>query len=110
MKAIWKYPLEGTYREYCLSMPGDAKILCVQCQEVTSSFGNTYKKPTLWVLVDNLSNSGIIERKFRLITTGEGFDDSDLQYIGTFQTNSGAFVGHIFEVIAGLPDNFMEKL
>jgi len=110
MKTIWKFPLEGTYREYCIWMPTDAKILCVQCQPYTSSFGNTYEKPTLWVLVDQDSSRGNIERKFRLITTGEGFDDSELQYIGTFQTDKGAFVGHIFEVVTGLPNKFMEKL
>jgi hypothetical protein len=108
MKTIWKYPLEGTSREYNFWMPKDVKVLCIQCQSTVSTFGNTYEKPTLWVLVENVTE--IIERKFRLITTGEWFDDSDLQYIGTFQGESGAFVGHIFEVVIGLPDKFMEKL
>ena len=46
-------------------------------------------------------NNGTEVRRFALRGTGQYFDyrSNVEKYIGTFQLNEGAFVGHLFEVV-----------
>ena len=71
-------------------MPKGAQILTVQAQ---------HDIPCIWALVE--PKAGLAEeetRKFRMFGTGhEIHDHSELFYIGTFQLNDGAFIGHLFE-------------
>ena len=86
---IYKYQLEITDRQY-VTMPVGAEILSVQTQ---------FDKPTIWALIDK--DEELEERHFRIIGTGHNFTEFEKIYIGTFQTNEGQFVGHLFEITNG---------
>lgn len=95
MKEIWKYEtiVNNEFKEeFNIKMPKNSEILCVQTDEKTNI-------PCLWVMVD--PNCEEFETYyFELIPTGKTFkDDKDREYIGTYQYQKGAFVGHIFEII-----------
>lgn len=82
MKQIWKYDVhDGSIR-----MPIGAKILSVQLQN---------NRPMMWAIVDPNAETEI--RKFEIVGTGMGFNDTNYMYtyIGTFQDNP--FVWHLFE-------------
>lgn len=84
MKTIWKWELEPHTK---ISMPKDAKILCVQMQG---------RNPQLWALVDPLVKEKEI-RQFNTYGTGNNIPDQPGEYIGTFQMESGSLVFHVFE-------------
>ena len=87
MKAIWKYNLKIGHT--MLVMPKDAEILSLQVQ---------HNQPCLWALVDTEA-----EREEVLLTTfGTGHpinedEISNTKFIGTYQLEDGAFVGHVFK-------------
>ena len=81
IKQIWKYKFN-----YGIEMPLDAKILTIQTQD---------GEPTIWALVN--PNNELEIRNFRIVGTGNPFDDTNYTYIGTFQ--DGPFVWHLFEII-----------
>lgn len=65
------------------------KVLTVQDQ-----FGI----PCIWTFGE--ADSMIEERHFLLVGTGAKFEiEEELNYIGTFQLQGGAYIGHLFEVI-----------
>lgn len=85
---IFKYhfPVEN---RVAIMMPKDAHILTVQMQGET---------PRIWAIVDETTE--FETRYFRIINTGDNidFDLPSSRYIGTFQSSSGNYVGHMFEV------------
>ena len=86
-KQIWKFLLFIGKNE--IKMPKGAEILDGQTQ-------NGY--PCIWALVN--PNNETESRYFEAYTTGQDihFDMGiERKYIGTFQTQSGAFVFHLFE-------------
>lgn len=84
-KQIWKFPLPID-SAVGLMMPIGAEILCVQVQ---------HGAPTLWAIVN--PDAGSTQRVFQLVTTGQPFDTYKMKYVGTFQLQGGAFIGHLFE-------------
>lgn len=90
MKQVWKYEFTITDAVQ-LQMPIGAKILSVQLQ------GDL---PCLWALVD--PSEPTKKRYFRIFGTGHNIDLDDSHYIGTFMTDVGALVWHMFEVPAGV--------
>lgn len=80
MATIWKYKIDGS-----IQMPKDAKILTVQNQD-----GEEH----LWALVNPINELEV--RKFIIIGSGQSFDDTDANYIGTYQ--QPPFVWHLFEL------------
>lgn len=84
---VYKYPLTRTYHE--IEMHKGAKVLCVQTQR---------NEGCLWVLCDPIASVEI--RKFIVIGTGQRVDEPIFlreYYIGTFQTDGGNYVFHVFE-------------
>jgi len=84
MKVVYKYAIHETVVS-TLELPKYSKILCVQMQQ---------GKPKIWALVD--TKQPLEARKFLVIYTGQEFQDSGSNYIGTYQV--GALVYHLFEV------------
>lgn len=88
MKKIFKYPVNIVDRQE-IEMPEGAEILTVQNQ------GGVI---CLWAIVDPEKEK--LTRTIRIIGTGHDIADGEAEtliYIGTVQTNGGAFVWHIFE-------------
>jgi hypothetical protein len=83
-KQIWKYPLNGIISN--VEIPMDAEILTVQLQN---------GQPTIWALVN--PKNELESRNFTIVGTGNPFDDTNHQYIGTFQIEP--FVWHLFEIV-----------
>lgn len=87
MKTIYKYPLTLVDKQ-TIEMPMDFQILCIQTQ---------FNKPCIWVMVNpKLPPIGI---KIEIYGTGESITNpypEYLKYIGTFQTNNGHEVYHVF--------------
>jgi len=98
MQTIWKYevPIEDYFE---IMMPKGAKILTVQTQLSELDHGGLVENVCIWCIFDE-NVSGYEKRKFRLAGTGHDIKEDPLlmTYIGTFQTNSGAFIGHLFEL------------
>lgn len=90
MQKILKYKLH-IISNMSLSMPKNARILTVQVQKGLLQ---------IWVLVDTKETQEET-REFSVVTTGEQFNpfNQDYVYIGTFQTENGNFVGHLFEIV-----------
>jgi hypothetical protein len=87
IKQIWKYKVENV-----IEMPIDAEILSVQIQN-----GQMFNA-CIWAKVN--PENELEKRQFVVIGTGHTFDDSDMEYIGTYQ--DGPFVWHLFEVKTNL--------
>lgn len=87
IRVIYKYTLKvATNQE--IEMPANAQVLAVQGQN-----GNA----VMWCLCDKADD--IVPRTFTVITTGDSFNASHCEYVGTLQTDGGRFVGHVFEVL-----------
>ena len=88
VETIHKYPLNVEALP-TIKMPAGAQVLCVQVQKGA---------PCLWAIVD--PDQPLEYRYFRVCGTGYGFgmDRTNSRYIGTFQLDEGAFVGHVFEL------------
>ena len=85
MRTIWKYNFEIT-DVLAIEMPRGAEIIHIDTQSDV---------PSLWALVD--PEAGKEGRRFRIFGTGHPIDSSTLSYLGTFQTNGGQLVFHVFE-------------
>lgn len=83
VRAIWKYDLDVADQR--VAIPEGAEILQVQMQRGVI---------TLWAIVD--PHAPKTPRRFRIIGTGQGFDPTGLDYLGTVQV--GLLVWHVFEV------------
>jgi hypothetical protein len=86
MKSIFKFPLQLRANQ-TVEMQPDAEILSVQKQNETI---------TIWAVVD--PEVEMIQRRFRIVATGEEFTDEGLEYIGTVQLSG--LVWHIFEILS----------
>lgn len=86
-KVVYKYEL-SLHDVVALTLPVEAEILCVQTQR---------EVPCLWARVDLDAQDGTIVRHFRVAGTGHPLRDANEKYIGTFQLQGGAFIGHVFE-------------
>ena len=89
---IYKYVLEVT-DEQTLSLPDESNILTVQTQR---------NEPCLWVLLDTAQTK---RRDVTIWIRGTDHPTGDvigegITYLGTFQLNGGAFVGHVFGKVA----------
>jgi hypothetical protein len=82
IKQIWKYKVENV-----IEMPKEAEILSVQIQN-----GQMFNA-CIWVKVN--PENELEKRQFEVIGTGHSFEDSNKEYIGTYQ--DGPFVWHLFE-------------
>jgi len=81
--SIWKFTLEVTDRQ-SVFIPKGAQLLTVQTQ---------HEKPCLWALV----NPETPTERYEIIIVGTGHPvTADGLYLGTFQLDNGAFVGHTF--------------
>jgi hypothetical protein len=87
VRTIFKYPL-GVAGELGLSMPKGAQLLSVQVQ---------HGKPCLWALVD--VNAPTAQRRLAIRGTGHHCGSIPASaFVGTFQLEGGAFVGHLFDL------------
>ena len=87
IRVIYKYVLKvATNQE--IQMPANAQVLSVQGQN---------NDAVMWCLCDKADD--IVPRTFTVITTGDSFNADYCEYLGTFQTDGGEFVGHVFEVL-----------
>jgi len=84
VKAIFKYALLVTDRQE-IEMPVGAKILTCQVQR---------EKPCVWALVDPSAPQEF--RTFSTYGTGHPIYQEPGEYVGTYQLESGGFVGHVF--------------
>ncbi len=87
MKTIWKFELETTDQQ-TLKMPNGAEILTVQIQ---------HGVPCLWAMI--YSDEPLEDRIIEINGTGNPVRDpcQMRKYIGTYQLQGGAFIGHVFE-------------
>ncbi len=86
IRSIWKFPCPIDH-EFKLHLPKGAEILTWQMQ------GDT---PCVWAKVD--PDCPLVGRTFRMLTTGESFEDDRLTYIDTIQIDGGNLIFHLFEV------------
>lgn len=72
--------------EQIIFIENGARFLTIQIQ---------YGEPVLWVVVD--PNAPSVERKIYIRGTGHMLGEAEqAYYVGTFQLEGGAFVGHVF--------------
>jgi hypothetical protein len=94
-QVVWKFPLDGR-PEQTILMPPNAQILCVQMQHQGAQGGIA----CLWAQVDP-TDLARYPRHFVIVGTGEPLPETvSLWYVGTFQTQGGVFVWHVFETRA----------
>lgn len=87
-KVIWKFPIETTDKQE-ISIPKGANILCVQTQ---------FNEPNIWAYVN--PKAPLENRIIEVFGTGHPINESDdinRRYIGTYQTDGGNFVFHVWE-------------
>jgi hypothetical protein len=84
-KTIWKYaiPIQGRFE---VEMPAGADVLSVQVQ---------HDEPQIWAAVD--PGSPRVTYGFYIHGTGHPINPKAGRFIGTFQTNGGRLVWHLFE-------------
>ena len=86
MRTIWKFDLK-TVTNQTILMPKGAEILAIQSQ---------FNEPELWALVDPEAEK--VPRLFKTFGTGHSLEDDKAgTYIGTYQTDGGNYVFHVFE-------------
>jgi hypothetical protein len=84
MKVIWKYQLP-IKDQITIKIPVVAKFLKFEYQDDV---------PTIWVEVDPETER--VPKHFKIIATGQRFDESHLQYLGTVQRSNGALIWHLY--------------
>lgn len=89
-QTIWKFetPFEDNFK---IEMPKGTEILTIQSDEKTN-------RPCIFALVYPENEKE--ERYFELFGTGNPIHNDigvDRKYLGTYQYQKGAFIGHIFE-------------
>lgn len=84
-----------------MEMVKGAEILAVREQEEVNSQGIAQTTGKIWVLVD-AKETEKETRYFRLIGTGEEFNDVKEKYIGTYQLYNGETIVHLFEHFNGI--------
>lgn len=86
MKVIYKYEITEAHTN--LYLPPFAKILQFGLKEDGFFIWAMHTKPEIGDPTEY--------RQFRIVCTGEEFDDKQMEYIGT--TQRGFFVFHLFEL------------
>jgi hypothetical protein len=88
-QVIYKYKF-NVEDEIELELPVGAQFLTVQAQSEVDV--------CMWfqITMDTILSE---KRKFYIIATGQPFNPTRAQYMGTFQLLTGAFVGHLYERI-----------
>lgn len=84
-KTIWKYPLAITDAQP-LRVHSGAVALCVQTQRGI---------PCVWILQD--PSEPEITLVVEIFGTGHPVNSGNHSYIGSVQTDGGAFVWHVFQ-------------
>lgn len=88
MKAIYKYQLKTTGEQF-IDFPINSEILTIQTQA---------NIPCIWAKVETSETEH--ERKmFVTVGTGEPLPENTMEYVGTYQLNSGQFIFHVFEIL-----------
>lgn len=90
MQTVFKYPVP-LKDDFTVLLPKAAQVLTVQTQK-----NGAFTDPYIWVLLDNSQEK--VERKFRLVGTGESVEEYLNKYVGTFQLREGSEVYHLFEL------------
>lgn len=95
-RVIWKFriPPPRERREFTLELPtGLVEFLDVQCQD---------RHPVMWALVPAPHHEGeTTPHRFIVLGTEEEVDDTNLEYVGTFQITdryNPTRVFHVFHV------------
>jgi hypothetical protein len=95
---INKYEITGDNGYFDLNLRTGFKILSVQTQYPSKNnirHGiNCTSRVYMWILEYQLASYTKVS--FRVIHTGEAFDDKYLEYVATYQDDG--FVGHLFLV------------
>lgn len=83
---IYKYQLPDIPGVFILQLPKGS---------IPLSVGVQHDELVLWVMVNEFEDD--LEYKFRLLITGEDFDETNLKFIGTIQLNG--LVYHLFHEV-----------
>lgn len=94
MNIIFKYRLRPNGAGECeIAMPVEAKVLHVDWQATAGG-------ACLWVMCPPDSSAPQAVRTFLLLPTGMAFDANGLEFVGTFLTDLGQYVWHVFEQVS----------
>lgn len=91
MQTVYKYPVQA-HDYFEVMMPAGAQVLTVQLQ---------YGDAQMWALVNPDAPQRVY--RFRLAGTGHPIEETNLQYIGTFQAMGGGLIFHLFEILLTSP-------
>lgn len=87
---IYKYVLDfDSNGNGSIEVPNVSKFLKLGVQD---------NRIVLWYMVDQTNPQGSYKEQFRVVMTGEYFDDVDLEYIDSVILNVW-IVGHVFMVV-----------
>ncbi len=87
LQVIWKFPVPVRAEPTMVAMPIGARILSVQTQR---------EEICIWALVD--PDEDREERRFLVVATGQTFDPTGMDYLGTVQINGGIRIFHVWEI------------
>lgn len=85
-KVIWKFKISVGLNN--IEMPKGAEPLSVQ---------NQHEQSVMWALCDPKETAEM--RRFLVVGTGHSFNTEKVKYIGTFQSDDGNYVWHLFELV-----------
>ena len=88
---VFKFTLQKMAQQQ-ITMPRDSVVLSVQAQLI-----NGEQNIVMWAMCD--TNTPLVTRTFNILLTGEPFDKSPGNYVGTVQLANGEFVLHVFQQI-----------
>lgn len=93
-RKIYKYKIPRD-REFAVKLPIGATVL--------PTLHMQWNGPAMWAIVNPMHPDEV--RTFRVIETGQAFEEDRLRYVGTFffpgvRGGVGQYVGHLFEVLA----------
>ena len=92
MKTVYKYELQVGFGLQTILMPEGADILGMRTED--SSDWEGYVDPVMYALVDP-NEPPSVTRVFRVLGTGETFNEEDLTYVDTYRSLD--YVYHVFE-------------
>jgi hypothetical protein len=84
-RTIWRFPIPAK-SEFELELPQGARVVHVGCKD---------DAPDMWVLLDKDAEPEL--RGFLVLATGERVPDRSRDYLGTFFTDDGQLVWHLFD-------------
>lgn len=93
---IWKFPLN--VGKNIITVPGDhiREISYRMVAYKPAAYAEWESPVSVWVQIDNPNSTNLIEIELEVIGTGELFDSSNLQHIGS-AVNPYGFVWHVFQ-------------